>query len=146
MNRQRGFTLIEVMVAAAVFGLASTALFGLLSKSLSNLRKVEDLHHYQLAGDEVMNRVLLLPVLPPDGTAEGPIEKLSARWRVTIAPWYPAKLDDHPGEAVMKVNVEVRWPGQSGDRRVQLEAIKGIAVTYASGYNLQKAIENIVAN
>jgi general secretion pathway protein I len=146
MNRQRGFTLIEVMVAAAVLGLAATALFGLLSKSLTNLRKIEDLHHYQLAGDEMMNRVLLLPILPPDGIAEGSIEKLKARWRVTIAPWYPAKLDDHPGDAVMKVNVEVVWPGQSGDRHVQLETIKGTAVTYDKSYDLQKAIETIVAN
>ena len=61
MKKQHGFTLIEVMVAAAVLGIAATALFSLLSRSLSNIRTIEDLHHYQLAGEDVMNRVLLFP-------------------------------------------------------------------------------------
>jgi len=49
MRNQRGFTLIEVLVAAAVLGITATALFGLLSQSSFNLRKIEDLHRYELA-------------------------------------------------------------------------------------------------
>jgi general secretion pathway protein I len=146
MKRQRGFTLIEVMVATAVLGIAATALFGLLSKSLSNLRKIEDLHHYQLACDEMMNRVSLLAVLPPSGRAEGSVDKKNARWVVTVAPWYPLNLDNHPGEAVMKVNVEVVWPGQTTSRRVQAETIKGASIDYNGAYDLKGALESTVAN
>ena len=72
MTHQRGFTLIEVVVAVAILGLSSSALFGLFSTSVDNLRRIEKLHRYQLAAAEVMNRVLLLPVLPADGQASRP--------------------------------------------------------------------------
>ena len=63
MKSPRGFTLIEVLVAAAILGITATALFGLFSKSLFNLRKVEDLHRYELAAQDVMNRVRQIPDL-----------------------------------------------------------------------------------
>ena len=57
MKRESGFTLVEVLVAASVLAIVATALFGLLSRSLSNLRKVEELHQYELATQDVMNRI-----------------------------------------------------------------------------------------
>ena len=145
MRRQRGFTLIEVIVAAAVLSIAATALFSLLSNSLSNLKKIEDVHHYQLAGEDLMNRVLLLSTLPASGTIEGKLTPLNARWVVTVTPWIPVKLDGNPAEAVMKVNVEVFWPGRASERSLKLEAIKATRVSYA-GTDYQQAIENALPN
>ena len=139
----RGFTLIEVMVAAAVIGIAATALFALLSRSMVNVRKVQDLHHYQLAGEAVMNRVLLLSVLPPGGTIDGPVKGLDAHWAVKVTPWIPAVLEGNPGEAVMKIEVEILWPGKSGQRNVKLEAVKAAKLAY-SDYDFQKAVENAI--
>src|SRR5712691_13493706 len=102
MRSHRGFTLIEVLVAAAVLGIAATALFALLSKSLFNLRKVEDLHRYELAAQDVMNRVLLLPSLSAPAVAEGAVDNLGARWTVRITPWAPATLEKKPAQAVVK--------------------------------------------
>lgn len=145
MKPQHGFTLIEVMVAAAVLGIAVTALFSLFSSSLSNLRKIEDLHHYQLAGEEMMNRVLLLASLPPGGKIEGTLKKTNARWIVTISPWIPQKLVSNIPEAVMKIDVEILWPGLAGQRSVKLETVKATTLSYSNN-DFQKAIENALPN
>jgi general secretion pathway protein I len=142
VRNQRGFTLIEVMVAAAVLGIAATALFSLLSRSLSNIRTIEDLHHYQLAGEDIMNRVLLLSALPPGGQIEGDVKNVRAHWIVTISPWIPQKLENNTPEAVMKVNVQILWPGRSGQQRsIQLETVKAAALSYKHE-DFQKVIEN----
>jgi general secretion pathway protein I len=139
MSKQRGFTLIEVLVAAAVLGITASALFGLLSKSLFNLRKVEDLHRYELVAEDVMNRVLLLPTLAP-GSAEGPADNLGAQWTVNISPWAPPNLEGKPAQAVLRIDVAVSWPGRSSRQSIKAESLKAANVTY-SNYDLQQAIE-----
>ena len=142
MRREAGFTLIEVMVAAAILGIAATALFGLLSKSLFNLQKIEELHHYQLAGEQIMNRVILLSALPPEGRAQGKVEGLSARWVANVTPWIPRTLSGNPADAVMKVDVAIFWTGRAGERNIKLEAVKPAGIAY-SNYDFQEAIEKI---
>ena len=141
MKPVRGFTLIEVMVAAAVLGIAATALFSLLSRSLSNIRTIEDLHHYQLAGQDVMNRVLLLSSLPPGGTFEGMLQPADTRWAVTVHPWIPENFEQKPEAAVVKIDVEVFWQGRAGERSVKLETVRSTTVSY-SDYDFAAAIQN----
>jgi general secretion pathway protein I len=145
VSAQRGFTLIEVLVAAAVLGIAATAIFGLLSKSLTNLRTINDVHKYQLASEEIMNRVLLQGSLPDEADVEGKIDRLNARWKVKVAPWIPTRLDDHPPEAVMKVDVQVLWQGRSSERSVSLETVKGTKVSYAHD-DFKHALETVLPN
>ena|SRR2546422_11342693 len=140
MKHRRGFTLIEVLVAASVLGIAATALFGLLSKSLSNLRKVEDLHRYELAAQDLMNRVLSLQTLPAPATAEGVVDNLSANWSVKITPWAPATLEKKPEQAVLDIQVEVIWPGRSSQRNIAVESLKVANIEY-SNYDLRQRIE-----
>jgi len=139
--RNYGFTLIEVMVATAVLGIAATALFSLLSRSLSNLKKIEDIHHYQLAAENTMNRVLLLSSLPPGGKIEGRVPNDDARWVVTVTPWIPDTLEKKPPEAVMKIDVEIQWAGRAGQRSLKLETVKGTAISYSNN-DYQHAIES----
>src|SRR5258705_7497809 len=101
MKGDRGFTLIEVLVAAAILGMTASALFGLLSHSLFNIGRVEELHRYDLAAQTVMNRVLLLPALPGGGETTGVLDDSGARWTVTVYPWAPSDLASKPAEGIL---------------------------------------------
>lgn len=140
MKNNRGFTLIEVLVAAGILGIAASALFGLLSKSLSNLHKVEELHRYELVAADVMNRVLSFSTLPAPASAEGPIDNLAGHWTVNINPWAPSNLEKRPAQAILKVDVVVTWPGRSSQRRIEVESLKAAKVDY-SNFDLQHSIE-----
>src|SRR5256885_12040151 len=105
-TRSRGFTLIEVLVAMVILGSACAALFGLLSSSLFNLRKLEDVHRYQLVAEDVMNRVQFLSTLPPEGKLSGRPRNIDTEWKVTVSPWFPVTLQDKPSQAIMKIDVD----------------------------------------
>jgi len=141
MKADRGFTLIEVLVAAAVLGITASALFGLFSKSLFNIGRVEELHRYELAAENVMNRVLLLPTLPGGGQATGVLDESGARWNVTVQPWAPAGFTSRPAEAIVRVAVSITWPGRSIPRTIQVEALKPTQITYSNTYDFRAAIE-----
>ena len=140
MKKNRGFTLIEVLVAAGILGIVATALFGLLATSLSNLGKVERLHQYQLAALDVMNRVLFLPTLPAPATAEGFIDNLDARWSISIDPWESDKVINSGSQALVKVHVVVTWPGNTTDRTIDLESLKA---TKIENYDLANRIQTV---
>src|SRR5207302_5395268 len=122
-----------------------TAIFGLFSRSLANLRTINDLHKYQLATEEIMNRVLLQPALPAEANVEGRIDRLNAHWNVKVEPWIPSRLDGNPPQAVMKVDVRVLWQGRSSERSVTLETVKATAVSYAHD-DFKHAIETALPN
>ena len=142
MRYQRGFTLIEVVVAVAILGLSSSALFGLFSTSVDNLRRIEKRHRYHLAAADVMNRVLLLPVLPADGQAGGRLRQIDADWRVRVEPWIPESFDQRPEQAIVKIVVEVEFDGRSGRRNIDLEALKPSPLTYGP-QDFQRAIDDV---
>ncbi len=142
MRSPRGFTLLEVVVAAAILGMAATALFGLLSQSLFNLGKVEEMHRYQLAAQDLMQRVLFLEFLPGAGRAEGRLDDLQSQWTVNVSRYAPPDTEVKPAEAIMKIDVEVIYPGRSGERRIKLEAVKPASLQYDPEYNFEEAIEN----
>lgn len=142
MRMRHGFTLIEVMVAVAVLGIAFTALFGLFSKSISNLRKIDDIRKYQLAGEDLLKRVQFLSKVPADGRAQGVFEKIGAQWKVAITPWLPNTLESKPAEAIVKIDVEVSWPGQATRRSLRLETVKPATIEYEN-YDFNRAIEDV---
>ena len=142
MTHQRGFTLIEVVVAVAILGLSLSALFGLFSTSVDNIRRIDELHRYHLAAADVMNRVLLLPVLPADGQASGRLSQIDADWRVRVEPWIPESFDGRPAQAIVKIVVEIEFDGRSGRRNISLETVRPSPLTYTP-QDFQRAIDDV---
>jgi prepilin-type N-terminal cleavage/methylation domain-containing protein len=130
MRGQKGFTLIEVIVAVAILGLTGSALFSLFGRSIDNIRRMDELHSYQLAGEEVMNRVLLLGSVPAGGEARGRLDAIDADWTVRILPWIPETLEGRPDQAIIRIEVEVAWDGRAGRRNLVLETVRPSSLSY----------------
>jgi general secretion pathway protein I len=82
-NDQKGFTLIEMMVALAVFSLAALALLRLHGATVSNTAVIETRALGQLVANNLAVEALTDAVPPPLGKSEGAVENGGRKWRWT---------------------------------------------------------------
>ncbi|MCX6615273.1 MAG: prepilin-type N-terminal cleavage/methylation domain-containing protein [Acidobacteria bacterium] len=120
-----GFTLLEVLVATALVGIAAAALMSGLSGSLRNLSRAEGYEKAVLVARAQMSRLLIEEKLKP-GRLEDRWDE-SYRWEAEVAPWdpggrAPVNPDVVPEIAVIKLRVF--WKGVQGEKQVTLETCK----------------------
>jgi general secretion pathway protein I len=82
-NRQSqlGFTLIEMMVALAVFSLAALALLRLQGATVSSTAVIETRALGQIVANNLAVEALTDAVPPPLGKSEGVVENGGRKWR-----------------------------------------------------------------
>jgi len=139
VRRQRGFTLIEVVIAFALLALALTLLLGTLSGSVREVTWSADsaraaLHAQSLLDDTGIG----LPVRA--GTKQGDFEDGRYRWTLEVAPYQdplrPPAAVDPAAARLMQLTLIVVW-GDAGPReRLQLQTLRyiqsGIAASGAT--------------
>ena len=81
MSRPNGFTLIEMLVALAVFGLAALALIRLEGATLRNTAALESHSIGQIVANNLAVTALSDPQPPSIGTSAGTIENGGRQWR-----------------------------------------------------------------
>ena len=77
---ERGFTLIEMLVALAVFSLAALALLRLGGASATNAAQLQDQALAQIVARNLAAEVLTDPAPPPFGTLNGEAINGGRRW------------------------------------------------------------------
>jgi len=124
--QSEGFTLLEVLVATAILGIAVAALMSGFSGSLRNMARAGDYERVLLLGREQLNRMLI----------EGPLEAGSTRgrwddntrWEAEVARWDPGGRADRPRDAqlppVAVIRLTVFWKASAGEKSVTLETAK----------------------
>lgn len=85
MNRQAGFTLIEVLVALLVFGLIATAAAQVGSQYIASYERVRDKTLAGWLADNRINELRLQETLPGISENSRDTEFGPYRWRVTTA-------------------------------------------------------------
>ena len=134
---QRGFTLLEALVATAVLGASVAALLGLLSGSLRNAARMEAPERALLLGQSKLNELIAAGVteengdtseahaLPFDQTIEGRWDE-RFRWEARATRFRPAPSaaegalpERRPGEIVLaRITLAVFWKRET-DREEQ---------------------------
>ena len=79
----RGFTLLEMLVALAVFSLAALALLRLEGATLTGTAHLADTGVAQIVARNLEVEWLTDPVAPPIGIVEGKVSNGGATWRWT---------------------------------------------------------------
>jgi len=127
MNRQQGYSLLEVILAFAILAMALTLLLGTLSGGMRQMRESTD------AGRAVLHAQTLLETLGVEtpltpGHHTGEFEQGRYRWVLDISPYHdpalPAVRKDADNVELMEINLNVSW-GAGGERqRWQLKTLR----------------------
>lgn len=129
--RERGFSLLEILVAFVILALVATALSGLFSGALRNASAAEDWSRATLVAESRLAQA----------TAATPLKEVSDRgsdddgriaWETKVAPYVAPNTSPELAAAsenlpvrLYRVTVDVRFPGADGsERKLQLATVK----------------------
>jgi general secretion pathway protein I len=144
MKQQRGFTLLEVMIATVIMGLAVVGLLSSISQSMSNAGRVTDFDRAALLAHSKMDDLLLNYQLPKLTEIAGTFDPVllggrEGGWRAKVSPF---EMQPHPGpgaEFLERIQLEIWWKSGFNRRTFELEAFRNNVVraedvaTFAGG-------------
>jgi general secretion pathway protein I len=123
INRQRGFSLIEVLVAFVILALVATALFNLFSSSLNNASAAEE---WSRAVQVAESRLAVAASTRPlrEATERGSEFEGRVKWETAVTPYASADTDPDLEKAseslatrMFRITCEVRYVGGDGKER-----------------------------
>lgn len=125
-RRQRGFTLIEIVVAFALLALGLTLLLGTLSGASRQLRQAGD------AGQAALHAQSLLAersdALLQPGQLDGTFEEGRYRWELAVTPWQDPQARDLPmdpfGARLLHLRLDVRWGDGGPQQQLQVTSLR----------------------
>ncbi len=132
MKRQRGYTLLEVIVAFALLALALTVLLGILSGAARQVRGSSDAARAALYAQSLLAQVGAGEVIAP-GQRDGEFEDGRYRWQLRIAPWRDPSIAaarqqvDPNAAGLFEVTLAVEWGDAGPGQRLQLRSLRTVA-------------------
>lgn len=132
--KRRGFTLLEMLVATAIMGIATVGLLAALSTSLRNAARLTEADRVALLARRQMDALLLDPALPRFVVFGGEFDRalsggIPAGWRARLTP-FEAPAGAGPGAAALeRLELEIWWePTPQKRRTFRLEGYRRGAV------------------
>jgi general secretion pathway protein I len=131
---QAGFTLLEVLVATAIMGIAIAGLLGNLTTSVSNAARLVDADRTALLARRKMDELLLQRRLPRMVEFSGPFAPEiagghEAGWRARVTP-FEFQARPAPGQPMLeRIELEVWLMNGRKRRTLQLEAFRTNVLT-----------------
>ncbi|MEK7404909.1 MAG: type II secretion system protein [Acidobacteriota bacterium] len=120
--RTRGFTLLEMLVATTIMGIAVVALLANLSTSMRTAARLTEHDRAALVAKRKMDELLIDPRLPKLTDFGGELGRGGWRARVTPFEMLPGA---GPGAPVLeRVELEIWWLAGERRRTLQLEAFR----------------------
>jgi len=114
--KRSGFTLLEVLVATVIMGIAVSGLIVGLSQSVKNASRLADYDRAAMLARTKMNDLLLDTTLPFDGAVQGEFDK-DHGWRAVLKPFDSAP-NSGPGSMILQqVALQIWWQPVSGTLR-----------------------------
>ena len=128
-RREAGFTLIEVLVAAAVMGIAVAGILGGLSTASRNAARLTQMDRAALLARQKMDEILVDPAIPRKRPFQGMFDLnvaggTTAGWNAVVLP-FEAAPGAAPGQWVLdRVQVEIWWMDGPTRRSFSMEGFR----------------------
>jgi len=124
IRQQHGYTLLEVLVAFAILGMALAVLFRIFSAGVNNVGVASDYVQAVVIGEARLESLASEPVLEP-GMSQG-IALGKFHWTRTISRELLPELALPEQSTVTgyRINVAVAWPAGRNTRQIELETLR----------------------
>lgn len=140
-THQRGYTLIEVIVAFAILALGLTLLLGTLSGAAQQVRWADEAGRAALHAQSLLDQTGVGEALQR-GHHDGDFEDGRYRWSLEVAayrdPLLPPAVATDPGAPqLLQLSLRVQW-GKGDDlrRRLQLQSLRLVTPNPVDGATL----------
>lgn len=122
-----GFTLLELIVATAIMGLAVVGLLSLVAGALSNAAIVREYDRAAMLARSQMNRLLVLEPLPLGETLRGEFNEKSG-WEARAEPfeWLQGQQTSRP--LLVRVTLTIWWESQRGRKTQEFEGYRTLRI------------------
>jgi general secretion pathway protein I len=108
-NDNRGFTLVEVVVALAIVAIGMLAVFKTIGDTVNNISTLRDRSFAAWIADNRITEVRLSGQMPSVDETEGDLEYAGRRWH------WVAKVAQTPVDGLRRIDVSVRREGDAED-------------------------------
>ncbi len=129
INKQQGFSLLEILIAFSILALSLGILLKIFSGGVNTAMVAED---YTIAVQIAESLIAKTgSEIPLKGHQSSGDENEKYHWSLTVSPFFLSGEGIDPKNAaaqLYKINVTVNWgDGESDDRQIQLTTLKLVA-------------------